>query len=211
MCSPPGAGHEAVRVEVPEGLATITAHPGIDADVVHLLGEYRCGELGHPYSRCLMEFKDQDGRFGRAPDGRRLHQERFAACVAAVIETDPRLREYPLIIPVPPKRHQDPASYHLLDLVNELGKMAPLASREMSPGALRFRGDVPPIKQVRLERRCQVITGEIECTVELAGKAAILLDDIVASGSTAAECIRALRAKGCARVALIALARRVTE
>ncbi len=36
-----------------------------------------------------------------------------------------------------------------------------------------------------------------------------LLDDIIASGATSRECIRAMRAKDCSRIAVIALAKRV--
>ena len=80
---------------------------------------------------------------------------------------------------------------------------------EIDYGALEFTGEVPPVKSVRLPDRPCALESRIACGRDLAGRAVLLLDDIIASGATAAECVRAIRAAGADRVALLALARRV--
>jgi hypothetical protein len=190
----------------PEALAEL------GADRAHLLGEYRCGHLGHEYSRALMEFKDNRGLFGRV-GGRRRNEDFFARCVAAVLLADPGLAGYTLILAVPPKLNQDPADYHLYDLAAALEQVledsAGPGRFEIRRDGLRFRTHVPPIKSVELNCREYVIRNGIECPLALDGRNVILLDDIVASGATSRECIRAMRQAGAGKIALIALARRV--
>jgi len=193
-------------------IKTISDFPGLDTDLIYLLGEYHCGNLEHEYSRCLMEFKDIGGRFGRQR-GKRLHAERFARCVAAVILSDPRLGEYSLIVTVPPKIDQDPEDYHLFALADEIETLLGSDSKgkhwRIAKDALRFKALVPPIKQVPLDKRLSIMEGQVECKINLNKRNVILLDDIIASGATSYECIRAMRAKCCGKITVIALAKRV--
>lgn len=116
-------------------------------------------------------------------------------------------------MPVPPKLGEDPSGYHLYDLAAELGRELERRGRtgrlEIDFSALEFTGEVPPVKSIRLPERFYALERRIACRRELAGGAVLLLDDIIASGATAAECVRAIRAAGAGRVALLALARRV--
>ena len=208
-----GSALEKIEKISREGeIITISDFPGLDADLIYLLGEYRCGKLEHEYSRCLMEFKDIGGRYGRK-NGKRLHAGRFAHCVSALILSDPRLGEYSLIVTVPPKIDEDPEDYHLFALADEietlLGSDSKGKHKRIAKDALRFKAQVPPIKRVPLGRRNSVMEGVVECKIDLNKRNVILLDDIIASGATSRECIRAMRAKHCAKIAVIALAKRV--
>jgi len=197
---------EAGRIE------TISGFPGLDADLIFMLGEYHCGKLEHRYSRCLMEFKDIGGRFGRK-SGKRLHAAHFAACVAALILSERRLEEYSLIVTVPPKIDEDRGDYHLFALADEIETLLGSHSKgkhlRIVKDALRFKAQVPPVKKVPLENRLSVMEDVVECGIDLSGTKVILIDDIIASGATSGECIRAMRAAGCAKIAVIALAKRV--
>ena len=187
--------------------------PETGADYAASLGEYDCGNLEHEFSARLIRFKDLEGGFGRENDGRRMFQGYFSGLVADKILGDPGLAGSELILPVPPKQKEDPSGYHLYDLAHELENV--LAGRNLGKapeivfGALRFTGEVPPVKSIRLPDRPCALESRIACSLDLTGRKVLLLDDIVASGATAAECIRAIRAAGASRVTLMALARRV--
>ena len=203
---------EIEKISAAGGIETISSFPGLDADLIFMLGEYHCGKLDHEYSRCLMEFKDIGGRFGRK-SGKRLHAAGFAGCVAALILSESQLEEYSLIVTVPPKIDEDPEDYHLFALADEIETLLGSHSRgknlRVGKDALRFKAHVPPVKKVPLEQRLSVMEDVVECKIDLNGRKVILLDDIIASGATSHECIRAMRAKGCAKIAVIALAKRV--
>jgi predicted amidophosphoribosyltransferase len=205
MCSNEGAQNP------PAGLPE--AMPDTGADYATALGEYNCGNLEHEFSARLIRFKDLNGKFGRESDGRRRFQAYLAELLADRILGDPELMVSELILPVPPKLNEDPSSYHLFDLVHELEKMLNGRGLERNPtvffDALRFTGEIPPVKSIRLPDRPCALESRISCTLDLTGRRVLLLDDIIASGATAAECIRAVRDAGAERVALLALARRV--
>ena len=186
--------------------------PETGADCVRLLGEYRCGDTGHEYSARLMQFKDLKGVYGRAADGRRLHADFFAGLAAHVLLEDEALMEYSALAAVPPKIGEDSRDYHLFDLARELERKLAGTGRGKTlrflPQALSFASDVPPLKSIALAKRHSVVAGRVVCTENITGRDVVLLDDIVASGATAGECVRSLKAAGASRVALLALARR---
>ncbi len=192
---------------LPEGMPDTGAH------FTHVLGEYDCGNLDHEFSASLIKFKDLKGVFGREADGRRHYQGFFAGLLADFLLGGSALEGYSLLAPVPPKRGQDPAAYHLFDLAAELE--AEFVRRgegdrlHIDFDTLEFTGEVPPVKSIRLPDRPCALESRIACTTELCGRSVILLDDIIASGATAAECVRALREAGAEKVGLVALARRV--
>ncbi len=192
---------------LPEGI------PDTGADFTHVLGEYDCGNLDHEFSSKLIRFKDLKGVFGRQADGRRYYQGYFAGLLSEFLLGNSVLTQYHMLVPVPPKRGQDPAGYHLYDLAAELeaeyGRRSEKNGLRIDFDALKFTGEVPPVKSIRLPDRPCALESRIACTTELCGRSVILLDDIIASGATAAECVRALREAGAERVALVALARRV--
>ena len=187
--------------------------PDTGADHTFVLGEYDCGNLDHEFSSRLIRFKDLRGTFGRRPDGQRLFQDYFASLLADCILGDNGPDEYRLAVPVPPKQGQNPLEYHLFDLASaleqELENRGESGRLSVLFDALRFTGEVPPVKSIRLPERPCALNSLIACTMDLSGQSVVLLDDIIASGATAAECIRALRKAGAARVVLVALARRV--
>ncbi|QUW19746.1 phosphoribosyltransferase family protein [Agrococcus sp. Marseille-Q4369] len=77
----------------------------------------------------------------------------------------------------------------------------------------RVAGRAPPgaQKERSAEERALAARGSLELgrrdRARLAGAAAVLVDDVVTSGATAREGVRALRAAGCRPVAIVAVAR----
>ncbi|MFH1068215.1 MAG: phosphoribosyltransferase family protein [Candidatus Glassbacteria bacterium] len=203
----------AVHRNLNEQEFSLAAVPMTGADCVRLLGEYRCGDTGHEYSARLMQFKDLKGTCGRAGDGRRLYADFFAALTADLLLADPELADYTDLAAVPPKIGQDPRDYHLFDLVREVERILLDRDRRkrlcILPQALGFVEDVPPLKSVELTRRHAVVSGRISCSEDFTGRGVVLIDDIVASGATAGECVRALKEAGASKVALLALAKRI--
>ncbi len=185
----------------------------LGADCLLCLGEYRCGHLEHPYSRALMEFKDNKGRFGRGQDGVRRNAAFFARCLAAAILSGPLAESASLAAIVPPKLGQPPADYHLSELSQAVTGILESACApghfRLEQDLLAFRSEIPPLKSLALSCREEVIHRGILCRRELAGGPVLLLDDILASGATARECVRALREAGAGRISVLALARRV--
>jgi predicted amidophosphoribosyltransferase len=56
------------------------------------------------------------------------------------------------------------------------------------------------------ERRANV-RGAFEARPEVAGRHVVVVDDVLTTGATVAECARALRAAGAARIGVVAVAR----
>jgi predicted amidophosphoribosyltransferase len=187
--------------------------PATGADFTHVLGDYDCGNLDHEFSARLIRFKDLKGTFGRGADGRRHYQGFFAELLADYLLGSAMFANCLLMAPVPPKRGQDPDDYHLFDLASgleaEYERRKEAHRLQIEFEALKFTGEVPPVKSIRLPDRPCALESRIACTMELSGRSVILLDDIIASGATAAECVRALREAGAEKVGLVALARRV--
>ena len=200
------------RRSAPAGLPA--AVPDTGADCTRVLGEYDCGNPDHDYSAKLTRFKDLNGASGRDENGLRHYQRWFAGILADILLGDEALTGFCLAVPVPPKLNQDRSDYHLFDLAAEVERELERRGRgdrlEIAFNALRFTGEVPPVKSIGLPDRPCALASRIACTMDLAGRPVLLLDDIIATGATAAECVRALREAGASGVALVALARRVS-
>jgi ComF family protein len=75
------------------------------------------------------------------------------------------------------------------------------------PGWLaRVRATAPQSDLGAAERRANV-RGAFAAAPAVAGRSVIVVDDVLTTGATAAECTRALRAAGAARVGVLAVAR----
>jgi len=119
----------------------------------------------------------------------------------------PELAACELVVPVP--LHPRRLSWRGFNQSRELARL--LARRRGLPirqeALLRVRRTVPQMELDRAER-AENIRGAFAASRELlAGRTALLVDDIMTTGSTLEECSRMMRAAGAAQVHVLVLAR----
>lgn len=174
-----------------------------------------CQASPRPWGR-LVSFGPYEGRLrelilaykfeARLGLGRQLQE-----CLAAAFERSalalPELAACELVVPVP--LHPRRLSWRGFNQSRELARL--LARRRGLPirqeALLRVRRTVPQMELDRAER-AENIRGAFAASRELlAGRTALLVDDIMTTGSTLEECSRMMRAAGAAQVHVLVLAR----
>ena len=108
-----------------------------------------------------------------------------------------------------------PVPLHRWRLWNRGFNQSALVARELArlwqlgdqPGALRRVKRTQPLKGLNHAQRRKAVSGAFRANVDLKGRTAILIDDVLTSGSTAEACARALRRAGASRIELICWAR----
>lgn len=105
--------------------------------------------------------------------------------------------EYDLVVPVPIHWSRRCArGFNQAELLSEaLG---------WTPGMLRRVRRTRPQVGLSREERERNLAGAFEASPEVAGKRALLIDDVLTSGQTALECARALRLAGATEVSIVA-------
>jgi ComF family protein len=114
----------------------------------------------------------------------------------------------PLLVPVPLHRArlwQRGFNQSVL-VARELGKATGLRSE---PRLLRRIKRTPPLKGMSLLQRRRAVAGafQVDPAADLKGRAVVLVDDVLTTGSTANACARALKRAGAARVEMVSWAR----
>ena len=111
-----------------------------------------------------------------------------------------------VLVPVPlHKRRLRSRGYNQSDLLaKELGKIAGLPVLD---GVLVRTRETPPQVSLAREERARNVEGSFQCTADVRGLRANILDDVVTTGSTMSACSGALRAGGAEAVWGLALAR----
>ncbi|MHC1701971.1 MAG: ComF family protein [Humidesulfovibrio sp.] len=174
-----------------------------------------CQESPRPWGRLLC-WGAYEGRLrelilaykfeARLDLGRQLQE-----CLLAAFErgagTFPELCACELVVPVP--LHPRRLSWRGFNQSRELARL--LARRRGLPirqeALVRVRRTVPQMELDRA-RRAENIRGAFAASPEvLAGRTALLVDDIMTTGSTLEECARMMRAAGAAQVHVLVLAR----
>ena len=78
----------------------------------------------------------------------------------------------------------------------------------MADGVLaRIRNTPPQVSMATPEERRRNVVGAFECVEDVAGKRVLLVDDVVTTGATVAECAAQLRQAGAASVWVLSLGR----
>ena len=142
---------------------------------------------------------------GRVDLARPLAEALSDVARSAGVFADPRARLVP--VPLHPRRRLERGYDQAARLASELER----ASGLERIGALRRARDTPPQGEPGSSSRLANVRGAFAARSRRArsvsGRAAWLVDDVVTSGATAAECARILRGMGATEVGVLALAR----
>jgi len=124
---------------------------------------------------------------------------------------------HPLLGELPDQAILDPVPLHRSRLWNRGFNQSVLVARELSKrtgfplavDALKRVKSTPPLKGLNMLQRRRTVSGAFRANpkAKLQGRAVILVDDVLTTGSTADACARALRRAGAARVELVSWAR----
>lgn len=117
-----------------------------------------------------------------------------------------------LVVPVPSSAaaRRRRGHHHVVALARRMARMGPVSG--MEPTAvplLRLRKTVADQRTLHADERRANLAGSMSCRPvppSLAGLPCIVVDDVVTTGSTAAEAVRALRDAGLQTLAVVALA-----
>lgn len=111
-----------------------------------------------------------------------------------------------LILPVPlhPARLRERGFNQALEIGRPIGRLLQLP---VDSGSCRRTRDTPHQMGLHERQRRRNVRGAFSVTGALSGRHVAILDDVVTTGSTAAELARALRRAGAARIEVWAVAR----
>jgi ComF family protein len=112
------------------------------------------------------------------------------------------------LVPVPlaPARERE-RGFNQSRLLAE--RMAPVLGTAVRPGWLRRARPTRPQSDLGAAERAVNVRGAFRAAPAAAGTHVVIVDDVVTTGATAADCARALREAGARRVGLLAVARAV--
>lgn len=110
------------------------------------------------------------------------------------------------LVPVPlaPARERE-RGFNQAALV--AGHLAAASGLPVKPGWLRRRRGTRPQTELTARERRANVAGAFVASPRVVGAHVVLIDDIVTTGATSAECARALRAAGARAVGVLAVAR----
>jgi len=182
----------------------------VPAEVV-LAGRPLCGG-------CRVDPPGWDwARAGAAYDGvvrDAIHAFKFrgkralARPLAALIgeQWPPLASDVAALVPVPLGRpRQRERGFNQAALLAE--RLAPGLGVAVRPRWLARVRDTLPQSDLGAAERAANVRGAFAARDEVAGRHVVVVDDVLTTGATAAECARALRAAGAARVGVVAVAR----
>lgn len=115
-----------------------------------------------------------------------------------------------LILPVPlaPARLAERGFNQAVELARPLARALGLP---LELHGVRRRRDTAPQASLPWKERQQNIRHAFECTLDLAGKTVLLVDDVMTTGATLAELAGTLKAHGAARVDSLVVARALKD
>ena len=118
----------------------------------------------------------------------------------------PLARDVAALVPVPLGRPRERArGFNQAALLAE--RLAPSLGVAVRPRWLKRLRDTQPQSDLGAAERRANVRGAFEARAEVAGRHVVVVDDVLTTGATVAECARALRAAGAARIGVVAVAR----
>jgi hypothetical protein len=131
----------------------------------------------------------------------REHDAEFARLLAAVVAR--RLAGFSpeLVVSIPPKPGQEDRFRNIRT------EVAARCGARAAPAALRQTRVVEHYRQLTIAQRLALGGGRFAASESLLGKSVLLIDDVVTSGTQAADASRALTAAGAAELRFVAVAR----
>jgi len=118
----------------------------------------------------------------------------------------PLARDVAALVPVPLGRPRErERGFNQAALVAE--RLAPDLGVAVRPRWLARLRDTQPQSDLGAGERRANVRGAFEARAEVAGRHVVVVDDVMTTGATLAECARALRAAGAARIGVVAVAR----
>jgi len=138
--------------------------------------------------------------------GRKVALGRTMARYMAPLMAD--LPDNSLLVPVPLHRRRIwQRGFNQSAIV--AGELARRLGVQMDVHALRRVKATPPLKGLSMQQRRRTVAGAFKVSpgAELRGRTVVLVDDVLATGSTANACARVLRRAGAERVELVSWAR----
>ncbi|HXG03277.1 MAG TPA: ComF family protein, partial [Candidatus Binatia bacterium] len=110
------------------------------------------------------------------------------------------------LVPVPLGRDRErERGFNQAALVAE--RLARRLKRPVRPGWLRRIRATPPQSDLGADARRANVRGAFAASARVAGRALVLVDDVLTTGATAAECARVLKAAGARVVGVLTVAR----
>jgi len=132
----------------------------------------------------------------------------LARPLAALIgeQWPPAARDVAALVPVPLGRPRErERGFNQAALLAE--RLAPSLGVAVRPRWLARLRDTRPQSDLGADERRSNVRGAFAARAEVAGQHVVVVDDVLTTGATAAECARALRAAGAVRVGVVAVAR----
>jgi ComF family protein len=118
----------------------------------------------------------------------------------------PRARDVAALVPVPLGRPRErERGFNQAALLAE--RLAAGLGVAVRPRWLARLRDTRPQSDLGAAERQANVRGAFEARAEVAGRHVVVVDDVLTTGATVAECARALRAAGAARIGVVAVAR----
>lgn len=138
------------------------------------------------------------------------HQLTVAPWIAACLAERLDAGEYDLIVPLPlhPARLRERGFNQSQEIARHLGRRLGLP---VDAASLIRRRPTPPQAGLTQKERHANVRGAFECWTDLAGRRALLVDDVMTTGATADECARVLRLHGATSVTVAVAARALRD
>ena len=135
----------------------------------------------------------------------RASAPRLAGLMSAHLADEPITADVIAPVPLHPSRERERGYNQSELLARGISNLTgiPIESR----GLARIRNTPPQVSMSTPEERRKNVVGAFECTSDVAGKRVLLIDDVVTTGATVAECSAQLRNAGAASVWVLSLGR----
>jgi ComF family protein len=190
----------------PIGVAALTPPPTPTVLTPSLCGACRIEPPGWDWARAGAQYEGvvRDAIHALKFRGKRALARPLAQLIGE--QWPPLARDVAALVPVPLGRPRErERGFNQAALLAE--RLAPGLGVAVRPRWLARLRDTQPQSDLGAAERRANVRGAFEARPEVAGRHVVVVDDVLTTGATVAECARALRAAGAARIGVVAVAR----